>query len=189
MDRKAFCQRIRPSNNTTYPNRVYKNDLYVHRLYCVPFVEIKKNYPQHYDFNTDKVCNSLRIQVLVDTCAMRHLCYRRTLDTTLYPSDRMQSYQTSCPALLIANLFRSHELNARLTENAMALPQTVSFKAEAVDEEGIWCPCTVEDVSNDSVIVSFDGWNAEWNRRICDPRENRNQTVPDCKRKRKGHQR
>ena len=24
----------------------------------------------HYDFNTDKVCNSLRIQVLVDTCAM-----------------------------------------------------------------------------------------------------------------------
>ena len=92
---------------------------------------------------------------------MRQLCYRRTLDTTLYPSDRMQSYQTSCPALLIANLFRSHELNARLTENAMALPQTVGFKAEAVDEEGIWCPCTVEDVSNDSVIVSFDGWNAE----------------------------
>ena len=29
---------------------------------------IKKN--PHYDFNTDKVCNSLRIQVLVDTCAM-----------------------------------------------------------------------------------------------------------------------
>ena len=25
----------------------------------------------HYDFNTDKVCNSLRIPVLIDTCAMR----------------------------------------------------------------------------------------------------------------------
>jgi len=56
------------------------------------------------------------------------------------------------------------------------LPQTVGFKAEAVDEEGIWHPCTVEDVSNDYVIVSFDGWNAEWNCRICDPREIRNRT-------------
>lgn len=67
----------------------------------------------------------------------------------------------------------------------MALPQTIGFKAEAVDEEGIWCPCTVEDVSNDYVIVSFDGWNAEWNRRICDPREIRNRTEPDRKRKRR----
>ena len=50
--------------------------------------------------------------------------------------------------LLIANLFRSHELNAQLTENALMLPETVGFKAEAVDEEGIWRPCTVEDVSN-----------------------------------------
>ena len=66
------------------------------------------------------------------------------------------------------------------TENAMALSQTVGIKAEAVDEAGIWCPCTVEDVRNDSVIVSFDGWNAEWNRYICDPREIRNRTlVPD----------
>ena len=63
----------------------------------------------------------------------------------------------------------------------MALPHTVGFKAEAVDEEGSWCPCTVQDVSNDSVIVSFDGRNAEWNRRICDPREIRNRTVPDRK--------
>ena len=71
----------------------------------------------------------------------------------------------------------------------MALSHTVGFKAEAVDEEGIWCPCTVEDVSNDSVIVSFDGWNAEWNCRICDPREIRNRMVPDRERKKKGHQR
>ena len=48
----------------------------------------------------------------------------------------------------------------------MALPQTVGFKAEAVNEEGIWCLCTVKDVSNDAVNVSFDGWNAEWNCRI-----------------------
>ena len=88
---------------------------------------------------------------------MTPLNYRKTLDTTLYPSNGMQSHQTSCPALLIANLFRSYKLNAQLTENAMALPHTVGFKAEAVDEEGIWCPCTVEDVRNDSVIVLFDG--------------------------------
>ena len=86
----------------------------------------------------------------------------------MYPSDRMQSHQTSCPALLIANLFRSHELNAGLTENAMALPQTVGFKAETVDEEAIWCPCTVKDLSIDSVIVStgkigkFPYWNFIW---------------------------
>ena len=69
--------------------------------------------------------------------------------------------------------------------HAMALPQTVGFKAEAVDEEGIWCPCTVQEVSSDSVIVSFDGWNAEWNRRISDPREIRNRTITDGKRKRR----
>ena len=26
-------------------------------------------------------------------------------------------------------------------------------------------------LDNDYVIVSFNGWNAEWNRRICNPRE------------------
>ncbi|RMX42886.1 hypothetical protein pdam_00005168 [Pocillopora damicornis] len=51
----------------------------------------------------------------------------------------------------------------------MALPQTVGFKAEAVDEEGVWCACTVEEVDDDYVIISFDGGNAEWNRRVCDP--------------------
>ena len=89
--------------------------------------------------STRTVCNSLSIQVLVDTCTMRHLNYQKTLDTTL----------------LIANLFRSHELNARLTENASVLPETVGFKAEAVDEEGIWRPYTVEDISNDSMIDRF----------------------------------
>ena len=61
-----------------------------------------------------------------------HLNYRRTMDNTL----------------LIANLFRSHKLNAQLTESALVLSETVGFKAEAVNEEGIWRPCTVEDVSN-----------------------------------------
>ena len=53
----------------------------------------------------------------------------------------------------------------------MALPQTVGFKAEVVDEEGVWCVFTVEEVDYDYVIVSFDGRNADWNRRVCDPRE------------------
>ena len=53
----------------------------------------------------------------------------------------------------------------------MALPHTVGFKAEVVDEEGVWCAFTVEEVDYDYVIVSFDGWNADWNRRVCDPRE------------------
>ena len=66
----------------------------------------------------------------------------------------------------------------------MALPQSVGFKAEAVDEEGVWCTFTVEEVDDDYVIVSFDGWN-EWNRRVCDPREIRDRTLPDRKRKRR----
>ena len=34
----------------------------------------------------------------------------------------------------------------------MALPQTVGFKAEAVDEGGVWYACAVEEVDNDSVL-------------------------------------
>ena len=64
----------------------------------------------------------------------------------------------------------------------MALPQTVGFKAEAVDEERVWCACIVEEVNDDYVIVSFDGWNAEKNRSVCDPREIRDRTLPDRKR-------
>ena len=60
----------------------------------------------------------------------------------------------------------------------MALPQTVGFKAEAVDEEGVWCACIVEEVNDDYVFVSFDGWNAEKNRSVCDPREIRDRTRP-----------
>ena len=33
----------------------------------------------------------------------------------------------------------------------MALPQTVGFQPEAVDEEGVWCACTVEEVDDDYV--------------------------------------
>ena len=35
-----------------------------------------------------------------------------------------------------------------MTENVMALPQTVGFKAETVYEEGVWCACTVEEVND-----------------------------------------
>ena len=38
----------------------------------------------------------------------------------------------------------------------MAFPQAVGFKAEAADE-GVWCACTVEEVDDNYVIVSFDG--------------------------------
>ena len=66
----------------------------------------------------------------------------------------------------------------------MALPQTVGFKAEAVDEERVWCACTVEEVGN-YMVVSFDGWNAEWNCCVCDPQEISYQTLPGRKRKRR----
>ena len=40
---------------------------------CVlPGPALQPNLASHFDFNTDKVCNSLRIQVLIDTCAIRH---------------------------------------------------------------------------------------------------------------------
>ena len=92
--------------------------------------------------------------------------------------------KTSWPALSIANLSWSHELNTRLNKNVMALPQTLGFKAEAVDEERVWCACTVEE-DDDYVIVSFHGWNWEWNRRVCNPRKIRDRTLPDRKRKRR----
>ena len=44
-------------------------------------------------------------------------------------------------------------------------------KAEAIDDCGIWCLCTVMSKSNETVTVSFIGWNAEWDRNICDPSE------------------
>ena len=42
-----------------------------------------------------------------------------------------------------------HKLNTWLTENVIALSQPVFFKAKAVDEEGVWCACTVEEETND----------------------------------------
>ena len=57
----------------------------------------------------------------------------------------------------------------------MAPPKTVGFKAEVVDE-GVWCACTVKEVNNNFMIVFFDGWNAEWNLRVCDPRKIRDRT-------------
>ena len=44
----------------------------------------------------------------------------------------------------------------------------VGCKAEAVDDDGVWCRCTVILNENDGVTVSFDGWKSEWNRKICD---------------------
>ena len=41
----------------------------------------------------DKVCNSLRIPVLIGTCATRRYNYPGTTDTTKFPSDRLQIHQ------------------------------------------------------------------------------------------------
>ena len=57
-------------------------------------------------------------------------------------------------------------------------------KAEAIDECGVWYECTVLSSTEEAVTVEFDGWSAEWNRKICDPREIREVTVAVGKRKR-----
>lgn len=44
----------------------------------------------------------------------------------------------------------------------------MGFKVEVFDEDGVWCVCIVVEISNDEVIVLFDGWNVEWNCSICD---------------------
>jgi len=38
---------------------------------------------------------------------------------------------------------------------AMALPQTLGFKAEAVNEEGIWCAYTVVEVARQQLCDCF----------------------------------
>ena len=53
----------------------------------------------------------------------------------------------------------------------------VGSKAEAIDEDGVWCISTVEEVKEEEVIISFDSWHVEWNCRISDPREIRDQCV------------
>jgi len=58
-------------------------------------------------------------------------------------------------------------------------------KAEAVDDDGVWCHCTVILKEEDTVTVNFDGWNSEWNRKICDSSQIRTRTdVTNGKRKR-----
>ena len=49
-------------------------------------------------------------------------------------------------------------------------------KAEAIDECGVWCACTVISRTKEVVTVAFNGWSAEWNRHVHDPREIREST-------------
>ena len=61
---------------------------------------------------------------------------------------------------------------------------TCGGKAEAIDDCGIWCRCTVI-ARAEHIVVSFDGWKDEWNREISDPSEIREVTTnPGGKRKR-----
>ena len=104
----------------------------------------------HYDLNTDKVCNSLRIQVLIDTCTMRHL---RITKGHWIPisilSMECRFIKTNYLALLIAQTKRTDD------KNVIVLLQPVGFKAEAVDEEGVWCAHTAEEVSNNQLRDRF----------------------------------
>ena len=126
----------------------------------------------HYDFNTDKVCNSLRIQVLVDTCAMSTwitegqwttLCWSQTcFDRT--------SWMHSWPKIMRSRNSWLQSWSSRRRRNLASL-HCQRRKQRSVIDRFVWrLECR------------------EWNRRICDPREIRNRTVPDCKRKKKGHQ-
>ena len=90
----------------------------------------------HYDFNTDKVCSSLRIPK--NSGFNRHMrnkaleLPRNTGHHLVILATDCRFIKTSWPASSFENLFWSHELNARLIKNVMALPQTVGFKAKAV---------------------------------------------------------
>ena len=57
--------------------------------------------------------------------------------------------------------------------------------AEAVDDDGVWCRCTVILNENDGATVSFDGWKSEWNRKICDASQIRMRTTVSGSGKRK----
>ena len=61
-------------------------------------------------------------------------------------------------------------------------------KAEALDEEGVWCICTVVCIESEAISVAFDGWSEEWNRTIDDPREIRERStciIPESSGRRK----
>ena len=51
--------------------------------------------------------------------------------------------------------FHQKKLNTWLNENVIVLSQLVGFKAKAVDEEGVWCACTVEEITNDRLRDRF----------------------------------
>ena len=74
---------------------------------------------------------------------------------------------------------RSKLVLTQLRKDVMALSQRylVGSKAKAIDEDGVWCVCTVEEVKEEEVIISCDGWHEEWNCHISDPHEIRDQCV------------
>ena len=74
---------------------------------------------------------------------------------------------------------RSKLVLTQLRKNIMTLSQRylVGSKAEAIDEDGVWCICTVEEVEEEEVIILYDSWHVEWNWHIFDPHEIRDQSV------------
>ena len=69
----------------------------------------------------------------------------------------------------------------RFSENLSQIKTVKRFvegsKAEALDEEGVWCVCTVISIESEAISVSFDGWGEEWNRTIDDALEIRELSV------------
>ena len=61
----------------------------------------------------------------------------------------------------------------------------VGDRVEAVDQLGIWAKAKVVRKVDNTVVVNFPPWKAEWDRETCDPSEIREQTpeetlIPHC---------
>ena len=61
----------------------------------------------------------------------------------------------------------------------------VGDSVEAVDQLGIWAKAKVVRKADNSIVVNFPPWKAEWDREICDPSEIREETpeetlIPRC---------
>ena len=61
----------------------------------------------------------------------------------------------------------------------------VGDSVEAVDQLGIWAKAKVVRKVDNSVVVNFPPWKAEWDREICDNSEIREETpeetlIPRC---------
>ena len=64
---------------------------------------------------------------------------------------------------------------------------SVGQDGEAVDENGVWFPCHINEKAATYVVVSFPPWPEHFNRKIDDPSEIRPKTPLPAKRKPKSN--